>query len=349
MKYIQTVTGAISPDQIGFTLPHEHIFWNLTIYLPENLKETDDSDPRKRKITPEVLGDLNYRLQQYPDNVIQQDLELAVKELTWFRQGGGNTICDCTVRGIGGDILKVKKAAEKSGVNIIAATGAYVNTALTDEFNSMDKDEMAQLFIHDLMYGFDETDIKPGFIKVGVADISPASDERNLAAAAMAQKATGASILIHQPGTLHKADDIFRVLVDHGADLNRVVMCHCDPLLPDHDYIDYMAKSGAYISFDFFGLECMLGKTFWLPTDRDRVFAILEQIKRGNLNRLLMSHDTVYKSMLRTYGGFGYAHLPYDMVPIMLANGYQQDWIDQITINNPREVFSLDSDKLSVS
>ena len=110
-----------------------------------------------------------------------------------------------------------------------------------------------------------------------------------------------------------------------------------------HDYIDYMAKSGAYICFDFFGLECMLGKTFWLPTDKDRVFAILEQIKRGNIKKLLMSHDTVYKSMLRQFGGFGYAHLQKDMLPIMLANGYTQQWLDQITIQNPADVFSLDA------
>ena len=86
-------------------------------------------------------------------------------------------------------------------------------------------------------------------------------------------------------------------------------MCHCDPFIPDHDYIDFIGKSGAYISFDFFGLEAMLGETFWLPTDHERIFAVLEQIERGNVKRLLMSHDTAYKCMLRQFGGFGYAPL----------------------------------------
>lgn len=342
MKYIQTVCGQIPPQQLGFTLPHEHIFWELSIYLPKDLAQTDDSDPRKRKVSVEVLGDLKYRLQQYPDNVVHHDFDIAVKELQLFKQAGGCSICDCTVRGIPTDITKIKQASQASGVNILLATGAYVNTALSDELNALDKYAMAELFISDFQNGFDGTDIKPGFIKVGVGDISPEADIRNLAAAAIAQKQTGAAILIHQPGVEHRADMMFKALTDHGADLNKVVMCHCDPLLPDLDYIEYMSKCGAYISFDFFGLECMLGKTFWLPTDRDRIFSVLELINRGNLNRLLLSHDTVYKSMLRSYGGFGYAHLPEDIVPIMLANGYTQNWIDQMTVQNPREVFTLE-------
>lgn len=344
MKYIQTVTGTIPPEKIGFTLPHEHIFWDLSIYLPQDLQDTDSSDPRKRKISPEVLGDLKYRLHQYPDNVIQQDLDTARRELQWFKEAGGSTICDCTVRGIHCNIKSIKTVSEQTGVRIVLGTGFYCHNSLPTEVNAMDKYSKAELIINDLRCGIDGTDIKPGFIKVGLENSMPDADRNSLAAAAIAQKETGASILIHQPGIEHKADDIFQIITDHGGDLNRIVMCHCDPLFPDHDYIDYIAKCGAYISFDYFGLEIMLGKTFWLPTDKERIFAILDQINRGNLSRILVSHDTVYKSMLRQFGGFGYAHLPKDIVPIMLANGYSQDWIDQITIKNPREIFSLDSD-----
>ena len=106
---------------------------------------------------------------------------------------------------------------------------------------------------------------------------------------------------------------MFDIIVSNGGRLDRTVMCHCDPLIPDNKYIDYMAKSGAYISFDFFGLEIVLTlkhyKNLWLPTDRDRINAIKEQIELGNLNKIVMSHDTVYKSMWRQYGGFGYAHI----------------------------------------
>lgn len=168
-------------------------------------------------------------------------------------------------------------------------------------------------------------------------------DRQSLAAAAIAQKETGAAILIHQPGISRQADDIFKVLTDHGGDLSRTVMCHCDPLLPDHEYIDHMAKSGAYISFDFFGLDGVFGKTLFLPTDKDRMFAILEHIERGNLEKILISHDTVYKTMLRQFGGYGYAHIQKDIWPLMLANGYTQEILNQISIQNPMDVFSIET------
>jgi len=344
MKYIQTVTGPINPDDMGFTLPHEHIFWNLTLYLPEDLDLNDPNDARNQKVSLDNLCDVKYNFQKYSDNVIQQDLDVAVRELQWFKEAGGRTICDCTVRGINGDPMKLKAASERSGINIVLGTGAYGHMSLAEDINALDKYDMAELFVKDFREGIDETGIKPGFIKVAVTNGLPDKDCRSLAAAAIAQKQTGACILIHQPGTDHSADEIFEILLSHGGDITRTAMCHCCPLLPDHDYIDYIAKSGAYISFDFFGLnEAVLGKTLWLPTDRDRLLAITEQIKRGNINKLLISNDTVYKSLLRQFGGYGYAHIPRNMWPLMLANGFTQNILDQISIHNPRELFAIDT------
>ena len=149
--------------------------------------------------------------------------------------------------------------------------------------------------------------------------------------------------MIHQPGTEHAVDDIFKVLTDNGGSLDKTVMCHCDPLLPDHEYISHIAQCGAYISFDFFGLESVLGMSLWLPTDRERILAIRNQIDRGNLNRLVMSHDTAYKCMLRKYGGFGYAHLLRNMVPMMRNMGYEQQWIDQMMRYNPQNIFAMEA------
>lgn len=340
MKCIQTVNGIIQPDQMGFTLPHEHIFWDLGVYLPKNMSP---DDPRNDRVTIENLCDVKMQFQQYSDNVIQRDMDVALKELSWFKEAGGNTICDCTVRGLSPDPQMLKTASQRSGVQILLGAGLYGHMSLTPELNALDKYDAAQMIVDDLDHGVCGTDVKAGFIKVAVTNGMPAEDCRSLAAAAIAQKQTGAAILIHQPGTDHEADRIFEILTVHGADLSKVAMCHCCPLLPDHDYIDRIAKSGAYISFDFFGMnEVVLAKTLWLPTDRERFAALLEQIRRGNLNKLLISHDTVYKHMLRQFGRYGYAHIQKNMWPLMLANGFTQDILDQISIRNPRELFSID-------
>ena len=73
----------------------------------------------------------------------------------------------------------------------------------------------------------------------------------SLAAAAIAQKETGAAILIHQPGYERQAEIIFKIITKNGGRLDKTVMCHCDPYIPDSKYLDYIEKSGAYISFDF--------------------------------------------------------------------------------------------------
>lgn len=343
MKYIQTVCGPIAPQEMGFTLPHEHIFWNLNIYLPKDLDVSDPEDPRNSDIRLDNLSEVRRSFQQYSRNVVQNDLCVAEKELMWFKEAGGGTICDCTVRGIGPDPQKIKLVSKATGVNIVMSTGYYCHNALSEPENTMDKDEKAAQIIHDLTVGFDGTDVKAGFIKIGVSDIEHMADRNSLAAAALAQKQTGAAILIHQPGIEHHAGKIFEVLTAHGADLNRVVMCHCDPLLPDHDYIDSIAKTGAYISFDFFGLDGVLGKTLWLPTDKDRFDAILEQIRRGNLEKIVISHDTVYKTMLRQFGGYGYAHIQKDLWPLMPPNGISQEIAEQLSIHNPMRIFALEA------
>jgi len=53
-----------------------------------------------------------------------------------------------------------------------------------------------------------------------------------------------------------------------------------------------------------------------------------------------MSHDVAYKCQLRQYGGFGYEHIKKHILPFMLTAGFEQDWLDCMTIENPKDVFS---------
>ena len=42
MTYAQTVTGRIPAEKMGFTLLHEHVFWDLSFSLPKDLDKTDE-------------------------------------------------------------------------------------------------------------------------------------------------------------------------------------------------------------------------------------------------------------------------------------------------------------------
>ena len=204
-------------------------------------------------------------------------------------------------------------------------------------------DALAALFIKEIREGIGDTGVRCGFIgEIGIVSSASERSMRSLAAAAIAQKETHAAITIHQPGLEHCADVLFRVITDNGGDLNKTVMCHCDPFLSEPEYLDHIAKSGAYTSFDFFGLEAVLGGNYWLPTDLDRIVGIKKQIECGNVERILLSHDTVYKCMLRQYGGFGYEHIGKHILPFMRLQGYQEKWLNRMTVENPKNVFSFE-------
>lgn len=139
MKHIQTVCGPIALHEMGFTLPHEHIFWNLKIYLPKDLDPDNAADPRNRHICLENLSEVRASFQKYSYNIIQQDADIAIKELEWFKKAGGGTICDCTVRGIHPDPVKTKIVSERTGVNVVLGTGYYCHSSLSDAENKLDR------------------------------------------------------------------------------------------------------------------------------------------------------------------------------------------------------------------
>lgn len=337
MDYVQTVLGKISPEELGFTLTHEHILWDLRFYLPKNKSKIINEELRLDNV-----GEMPYDRMAYPENLYQDSIDVAVMELEYYKRQGGVSICDNGSYGLKADPKKLREISKLSGVHILKGTGRYLSYTLPPEVAFNDVDRLAEIFIKDIREGVGGTDIKCGFIgEIGVESGVPEVSRISLASAAIAQKETGAAILIHQPGTERHVDKIFKILTDNGADLTKVVMCHCDPYIPDSDYIDHIAKCGAYISSDYFGLDIELGNKPLPTTDNDRILMLYEQIKRGNLSKILISHDTAYKFMLKSYGGRGYAHIPKRILEYMRAFGFEKEWIERICIENPRKMLTI--------
>ncbi len=94
MKQVQTVSGPVPADELGFILPHEHI-----------LVDTYDV----RRSSEGVL----------------LELETMVSEVADYKNFGGQTIIDQTTFGLHPDPIGLRTVAEKTGVRIIAGTGFY--------------------------------------------------------------------------------------------------------------------------------------------------------------------------------------------------------------------------------
>ena len=53
--------------------------------------------------------------------------------------------------------------------------------------------------------------------------------------------------------------------------------------------------------------------------------------------QILLSCDVCLKTLLRSYGGWGYDHLLRNIVPVMHEEGIKQEDIDLMLINNPAD------------
>ena len=107
---VQTVLGAIAPEEMGFTLPHEHLFWDLGFYLDKSVDPSDPCDVRNAPLTMDQLGNLRYHMYEYRDNLVQTDVDTAAQELIWYRECGGGTICDNSAVGMGRFPEKIREA-----------------------------------------------------------------------------------------------------------------------------------------------------------------------------------------------------------------------------------------------
>ncbi len=54
-----------------------------------------------------------------------------------------------------------------------------------------------------------------------------------------------------------------------------------------------------------------------------------------------MSHDIAARQRLIKCGGFGYNHIPTNVVRLARVKGFDQELIDQITVHNPAAVLTI--------
>ena len=76
-------------------------------------------------------------------------------------------------------------------------------------------------------------------------------------------------------------------------------------------------------------------------TDIQRVDQIIELVSEGYLNQILLSHDICFKHCLTTYGGYGYAHILRDIVPMMQGKGMSEEQIHTLLVENPKRILTF--------
>jgi len=335
---IKTVCGEIEKTDLGIVAPHEHVLLDLTAFYQE-LPVPGIEDPAIQKVEMWNLGILSRDCYALKDNLRLDNEELAVKELMFYKNAGGNTVVDASLPGIGRNPEGLKRISEKTGLNIIMGTGFYVGETHPESLDSMTEEEIGDLMVKELVEGIDG--ICAGYIgEIGISEIFDDKERRVLRAAAFAHKKTGAGINVHiNPWTVNgvEAADI---LLNAGVKPKKICISHID-VENREDYILELLKKGVYVEFDNFGKEYYIRREVRnsgygnFVHDTERVTLVKKLIDMGYLNQLLLTCDLCLKNLLHHYGGWGYDHVLTNIVPMMEDEGITNEQIKTMLVDNP--------------
>ena len=305
-----TVLGPITPERLGVTDAHDHLFLR----------------------TPALPG------QEFDDT------GTAIEEVNSAKPGGLQAIVEVTPIGLGRSPAGMRAVAEKTGVHVVAATGYHrdAHYPASHWVREATVELLAERILNDLKEGMHPDDwltdaaldtARAGVIKAGASyqHISPL-EERRLVAAAMGHRETGAAILVHtEIGTCAHA--IVDLLTGEGVRPERIILAHLDRN-PDLELHSEVAARGVFLEYD------TPGRIKYRP-DSQLIDLIESMAAAGHGGRMLLGLDLGQRDYFRAYGGGpGLAYLMETFVP-RLRRRIGEAAVDAILVANAARAFAL--------
>jgi len=317
---VQGFAGEIPAKALGPTLMHEHIFVTA----------------------PELDADL-----PDPEWDAQRAIDDAVATLERLYDLGVRTVVDLTVPGLGRDVGRVAKVAERTRMQLVASTGCYAADVLPTYFRLHgpglvvdEPDPLPALFIRDIEEGIAGTSIRAGMIKVasGPAGITP-DVERIFRAAASAHLRTGVPVTTHSEPHIRGGLDQQALFAELGVPLDRIIIGHSGDST-DLDYLRRIADRGSYLGFDRFGMT-------HVARDEDRVQTLFALLEAGYADRIVLSHDAAVHSRMTPPSwrrehtpDWHMEHLSRTILPTLRERGVEEGVLTQLMTGNPRRLLA---------
>lgn len=263
----------------------------------------------------------------------------ALETLTALKAKGVDTVVDVTVLGIGRDVPMMQPVVAKTGINVIAATGIYTFNELPAYFQNRKVEDMADLFVGDIVEGIQGTAVKAAILKctTDAPGVTPGI-EKLLRAVAQAHLRTGVPITTHTHAATRRGLEQQDIFASEGVDLRRVIIGHSGDS-EDIEYLTKLIERGSYIGMDRFGIDPILNTV-------RRVATIVKLCQMGYAERMVLSHDAmVYfesyrmEALKRALPNWNYFHISDNVIPALLAASVTQKQIDIMTRENPRRIF----------
>jgi phosphotriesterase-related protein len=317
---VETVRGPIDLAKLGFTLSHEHIA---------------AASAGMWQAWPEFFGGR------------AQFVKVAVDQLKQAKDEGVDSLIDVTTIDLGRDIRLLEEISRRSGMQIIAATGHWIDPSRSMQARTVE--ELADFFVREIQRGIEGTDIKAGIIKVGTGNTIDPFGEKALRAAARASKATGVPITTHSPGPDRVGEKHAAIFESEGVAPAKVCIGHTDNSAADYQL--GLIKRGYYLGMDNVprgGPPAGTGQNTALTWDQ-RYMQIKALVDAGFTDRIVIGNDhSIGMSLQPTANEKGrLAQNPDGMLfvtrktlPALKAIGVSDQAIRTMMVDVPRRFFS---------
>lgn len=311
---VLTVTGDKLADHYDIVLAHEHLFIDIRCWLDDSHEPTVSL--RDKPVTPFTVAGIRDNPFACRDNLVLADSTLAGDEVAELAGTGRSLIVDVTPENVGRDVPGMAGVAERTGVDMVFGCGRYIAESRPDD------DLTAGEYRDEILGQFAGPAPRPAVIgEIGTGDPIQEMERRSLTGAAQAQGELGVPLYVHLHPWGRRGHEALDIVERAGGVLAQVVLCHLDPpLLGGLDYHRTLMDRGATIGFDIWGDEDRYGH-HRMPTDSERLEAMMRLIDEGYGGQLVHSHDVCTKTQLHAFGGAGFDHLPRVVVPRMRAAG----------------------------
>ena len=311
---INSVTGPIAADQLGFTLMHEHVM---------------------------VSASGMYR--SYPDLLGPNREQRAIDALKEAKAAGIDTFVDATTFDLGRDPELLRTVSAASGVNIVNVTGWWLDVPRF--IRNVSPKQMAREFVRDIEQGFRGTDVKAGLLKCA-ADFEGVTPELEIMnrAVAHAHNETGVPIMVHSYPTGQVARRQIAIFKEEGVDLERVKIDHSNDTT-DTDYLKWILDQGCFLGLDRYPGHLVN------PQMRTRTMKALMDAGYGE--RLCPAHDCICLHILneRADGTLpeehalalrnpdGYLYMHRHVIPHLKELGASDADVEMLFVDNPQRFF----------
>src|SRR5438128_4807663 len=195
---VMTVAGPVRPCDLGITLIHEHILFNGDWHHKPIEEDLSRRAIGESPLRMETLGWARKFGYEQLDNSHRIDPEEAMRELSFFKWAGGQTVIDQTPIGLGRDPAALRAIARGTGLNVVMGCGYYVDERHPPELKERSVEDIVAELVRDVTVGVGASGVRAGIIgEIGTGDPVTPTEEKVLRAAARAQAITGVALSIH--------------------------------------------------------------------------------------------------------------------------------------------------------